>query len=183
MDVTTDQTLKIADDGEIETLDCAGLLTFHQGDSWFGLSVGFRALQLAGQMFSKEHLWDRRDLNVASGHPGPGVRDAIEYVTRCVSRKRYCLTVPQDDVKCGKDMKFEWQVSDGHRTVELRLRPGFVPNAFFELLDRRNTEKKQHDDRQRFDDLKRELSERLWDEPLAKSFEVRVERAPVSNHA
>lgn len=183
MHVATDQTLKIADHGEIEMLDYAGLLNFHQGDSWFGLSVGFRVMQIAGRRLSTDRLWDRRELYVVSHHPGAGVRDAIEYVTRSISRDRYRLAVPEGEPRCSRHMEFEWQVSDGAGVVDVRLRPGFVPEAFFELLDRRGTGREQDDDRRRFDELKRELSKWLWSAPFAESFEVQVRRAPVASHA
>ncbi len=225
MSLATEKQLTIADGGQVLYLTYAGLLEFHHGDSWFGLCVGFRALQLAGKVLSATGLWDRQDLYVESGHPGPGVRDAIEYVTRCISRKRFRLANPREGLisspfrhaganrhpvdnvrnphpifprergkgipafagmaaaegyvnqapsrsafRCSRDMRFEWRVSDGYQATEVRLRPYFVPDAFFDLLDQRDTGQERPDDRQRFDDLKRELSERLWRTPLEASF-------------
>ncbi|MCH8163413.1 MAG: hypothetical protein IIA99_04895, partial [Proteobacteria bacterium] len=74
MGVINGQTIKIADHGEIQVLSYAGLLDYHKGDAIWGLSVAFRALQLAASLFSRESLWDRKDLFIVSNHPGPGVR-------------------------------------------------------------------------------------------------------------
>ncbi|MGH6612155.1 MAG: hypothetical protein ACRECQ_18075, partial [Burkholderiaceae bacterium] len=161
----------------------AGLEDFHQGDSWWGLSVGFRALQLAGKVLSRRQLWDREQLRVKSGHPGAGVRDAVEYVTHCVSRKRFSLAMPAYAMRCSRDMRFEWRISDEHDTVEVRLRRGFVPNAFFDLLDRLNTPRERPEDHQRFDEFKLALSDRLWHVRLEDPFAVTVLSAEVDGHA
>lgn len=183
MDVAIGQRLAIADRGKVRHLTYAGLLDFHKGDSWWGLSVGFRALQLAGKVLSKERLWDREQLRVKSGHPGPGVRDAIEYVTHCVSRKRFFLAIPKHAMRCSRDMRFEWWVSDARETVKVRLRRGFVPDAFYDLLDRLNTPQECPEDRQHFDDYKRELSNRLWWVRLEDPFKVDTLTAEVTNRA
>ena len=91
MNVFQEQTLDIADNGRVEHLTYEGLLTFHQGEALWGASVGFRAMQAAGSSLSTERLWDRARILIVSAHPGPGVRDAIEYVTHCVSRNRFRL--------------------------------------------------------------------------------------------
>ncbi|MBA3731737.1 MAG: hypothetical protein H0W93_05130 [Gammaproteobacteria bacterium] len=183
MNVATGKCLTIADHGKVRHLSYAGLLDFHQGDSWWGLSVGFRALQLAGKMLSRKQLWDREHLRVRSGHPGAGVRDAVEYVTHCVSRKRFYLAMPAHAMRCSRDMRFEWRISDECETVVVRLRRGFVPNAFFDLLDRLNTPQERPEDHQRFDDCKRELSNRLWRVRLEDPFVVAVLSAKANSHA
>ncbi|MBA2491644.1 MAG: hypothetical protein ACR2KU_09075 [Gammaproteobacteria bacterium] len=183
MHVAIGKRLAIADRSKVRHLTYAGLLDFHQGDSWWGLSVGFRALQVAGKVLSREKLWDREHLRITSAHPGPGVRDAIEYVTRCVSRGRFRLACSRDEIRCSRNMRFEWRVSDERETVRVRLRRGFVPDAFFDLLDRVNTPRESPEDRQRFDDFKRELSDRLWHVRLEDPFKVDSLDVDVTGHA
>lgn len=110
------RTIRILDDGRLERLHDDGLLEFHKGGAIWGASVAFRALQRAEQCLSEPMPWDRRSLIVTSTHPGPGVSDAIEYVTRCVSRGRYRLTQPERDGQCHRDMHFTWWINDGART-------------------------------------------------------------------
>jgi hypothetical protein len=75
------ETLDILDDGRFLRLTYQELLTFHHDNAVWGATVGYRAMQAAGGALSHETLWDRKFLSIVSAHPGPGVRDAIEFVT------------------------------------------------------------------------------------------------------
>ena len=173
--VVEDRTIRIVDHSEILQLDFAGAKKFHEGDSWWGLAVGFRAMQRGAEVLSRNNLWDRKDLFVVSSHPGPGVRDAIEYVTECVGRKQYRLTDECATQKgCSREMKFEWQISDGEVTAQVKLRTDFVPADFYELLDRLGTDEEQSQDADEFNGYKTELSESLWAEPLSSAFNTEI---------
>lgn len=166
------RSLKIFDDGRLQRLDYDGLLRFQQGNATWGAAVAFRALQQAGRCFSQPTLWERRQLTVTSAHPGPGVRDAVEYVTRCVSRGRYHLTQPEQAGQCHKGMQFAWWVSNGIKTVSVQLREGFVPEDFFVLVDRIDTPLEQSSDRGQLEHMKAQLTHQLWREPLDTLFQV-----------
>ncbi len=173
MGVINGQTIKIADHGEIQLLSYAELLDYHNGDSIWGLSVAFRALQLAASLFSRESLWDRKDLFVVSGHPGPGVCDAIEYVTHCISHNRFRLAEEiTHEVKCTSTMKYEWKISYDIHSHVITLRDDFVPNEFYELLDRLNTEQERLEDKKHFDEFKTTLADKIWLEPITSSYLV-----------
>ena len=175
-------TVQIAENGAILTLDYAGARAMHGGDSWWGVAVGFRAMQVAASSLSQTKLWHRDRLNVVSGHPGPGVRDAIDYVTRCVEHKRFRLSGTQTDCKgCSRDMKFEWWLSDGEMTVAINLRPEFVPEPFYQLLDRLGTDQERAKDRSLFDDFKAELEARIWRQPLSASFETKCSQGALKH--
>ncbi|MGH8127759.1 MAG: hypothetical protein ACRETC_05245 [Gammaproteobacteria bacterium] len=177
------QSLQIADGGKVLTLNYADALTAHGGESWFGVAVGFRMLQATGEALSQQRLWDRNDLFVLSGHPGGGVRDVIEYVTRCVTRKRFRVESGNTESGCRRGMRFAWEVGDGVSVAMTRLRDGFVPEELYVLLDRRRTPaERTHDDRN-FAALKRRLAQRVWDEPLAQLFNVDRVQAGVVGHA
>lgn len=165
-------TIDILDDGHPVRLDYAGALRFHGGSSIWGVAAAFRAMQAAARYFSAQEIWDRRSLRITSAHPGPGVRDAVEYVTHCVSQGRYRLTDPQHEGRCGAGMQFHWWIDDGQCTVAVMLRDGFVPDEFFELVDRADTEREQPADRDTLRQLKHRLIEQLWAEPLERLFHV-----------
>ncbi|MDI3461571.1 MAG: hypothetical protein OJF50_000392 [Nitrospira sp.] len=173
--IEQDKTIDILDHGRLERLDYAGLLQFHQGKAIWGTSVTFRALQRAAQCLSESAMWDRQSLQVTSAHPGLGVRDAIEYVTHCVSRKRYRLTEPEREGHCHKDMRFAWWIDDGVRSVAIALRDGFVPETFFALVSRIETPMERPDDREWLERLKERLTEQLWTESLNDLFHVTVD--------
>lgn len=167
-------SLAILDEGHLERLDYGGLLRFHKGGAIWGATVAFRALQRAASCLSVPSLWDRRSLMVTSAHPGPGVRDAFEYVTRCVSRGRYRLTHPQQEGQCHRDMQFAWWIDDGAKTVSVSLREGFVPAEFFALVDRIETPTEQPGDEEQLEQLKAELTKQVLGESLDELFRVAV---------
>ncbi len=163
------QEINIADDGQVLRLNFSGLLEYHGGGAVFGAAVGFRALQAAGRILSRDQTWDRKNLQVFTGHPGPGVRDAIEYVTRVVTRGGF---QPPAETQCNSSMKFVWKMDEGKSSVILRLRDGFLPPRFFELLDRIQSDKDTPDARKEFAALKLQLSRSIWDQPLDELFEI-----------
>ncbi|WNM63263.1 hypothetical protein [Candidatus Nitrospira neomarina] len=82
MKLLNSEILEILEAGQLQRLTYWWLPAFHRGNAMWGASVGYRAMQAAGLALSHELLWDRKGLFVVSSHPGPGVRDAIEFVTR-----------------------------------------------------------------------------------------------------
>ncbi|MEI9887665.1 MAG: hypothetical protein WDN08_14415 [Rhizomicrobium sp.] len=167
--------VRIKDRGEIKELDYNGAMTEHMGSLWWGTAVGYRAMQAAAQALSKDGLWSRDDLYVVSAHPGPGVQDAIDYVTAAAKRDRYKVVEEADcGMKCNSSMKFEWWVSDGRRTACVKLREDFVPRAFYDLSDRLGTDAESDEDRRQFEISKVTLSTRIWAAPLERNFTVEV---------
>ncbi|MDT0636289.1 hypothetical protein [Spectribacter hydrogenoxidans] len=176
------QSLQIAEAGERLTLRYGEALEYHRGDSWFGVAVGFRMLQAAGAALSRQRLWDRKRLFIVSGHPGDGVRDAVEYVTACASRGRYRVEgAPVGG--CNPSMRFSWEVGDGAAVAALRLRGDFVPDELYALLERRGTAQERDGDHERFAALKRRLVDAIWDEPLAGLFQTDLLDAGMVGHA
>lgn len=173
--------VRIEDHGEIAELDYGGAVTAHTGTLWWGAAVGYRAMQAAAEALSKDGLWSRDNLYIVGAHPGPGVRDAIDYVTHTAARDRYrVVTDANCGTKCNSSMKFEWWVSDGCRTAFIQLRDNFVPRAFYELSDRLGTEAETKEDDRLFETYKVTLSARIWAAPLSHNFHVEVSEQPLA---
>jgi hypothetical protein len=173
--------VRIMDRGEIKEVDYNGAITAHVGSLWWGTAVGYRAMQAAAEALSTDGLWSRDDLYVVGAHPGPGVRDAIDFVTGVVARDRYKVVVDADcGMKCNSSMKFEWWVSDRRRTVFVKLREDFVPRAFYELSDRLGTAAEVKGDKRLFEIFKVTLSTRIWAAPLSRNFSVEVIDRPLA---
>jgi hypothetical protein len=173
-------TVRIKDRGEILELDYDGAICQHPGSLWWGTAVGFRAMQAAAAALSQDDLWERDQLYIVSGHPGPGVRDTIDYVTGVVGRDRYRVVVAEGcGMQCNSKMKYEWWVSDGERTANINLRPDFVPQEFYELTDRLETSETTKEDIRAFRIFKVNLSTRIWNAPLEESFRVEVVDEPL----
>ena len=175
------RTVSISDNGTPVLLHYNDLESYHMGDSWWGCTVGFRAMQVAANVFAQTTSWDRYCLYVVSGHPGQGVKDAIEFVTHCISKKRFELTEEMQNLKgCSRNMQFKWWISNGSTTVFIQLRDGHIPALFFDLLDRLGTEKEIDSDREEFDQLKMDLSQQGWQLELDEMFNVRQLSKPLS---
>ena len=173
-------SVRIADRGQVLTLDYDGAVCRHTDSLWWGTAVGFRAMQVAAQALSAEKLWDREHLYVVSGHPGPGVQDTIDYVTDVSRRDRYKAIFAEGcGMQCNSKMKYEWWVSDGERTANINLRRDFVPRAFYDLSDRLGTEHTSKEDIRAFRVFKVNLSTRIWNATLEESFRVTVEPRPL----
>ena len=173
-------TIRIKDKGEVLELDYDGAICQHPGSLWWGTAVGFRAMQVAAQALSKDELWSRDNLYVVTGHPGPGVKDTIDYVTGTASRDRYKTSLAEGcEMKCNSKMKYEWWVSDGVKTVNINLRPDFVPREFYELSDRLETNETTKEDIKSFRIFKVNLSTRIWNAPLEENFSVEVYDRPL----
>lgn len=173
--------VRIKDRGQIQEIDYSAAISKHVGSLWWGTAVGYRAMQAAAEALSAGGLWSRDDLYVVAAHPGPGVRDAIDYVTHVVGRDRYKLiTAGECGAKCNSTMKFEWWVSDKERTAFIQLREDFVPLDFYHLSDRLGTPQESDDDRRMFEVFKVTLSTRIWAAPLSRNFHVRVEEKPLA---
>jgi len=172
--------IRIKDQGEVLELDYDGAICQHPGSLWWGTAVGFRAMQVAAKALSKDDLWSRDNLYIVTGHPGPGVKDTIDYVTGAASRDRYTTILADGcEMKCNSKMKYEWWVSDGERTANINLRQDFVPREFYELSDRLETNQTTKDDIRSFRIFKVNLSTRLWAAPLEENFTVEVIDKPL----
>lgn len=67
------------------------LKKFHGTRSICGLTVGYTVMRAAWASLADGEPLDRNDITVETGFPGPGARDAVEMVTRAVSREAFML--------------------------------------------------------------------------------------------
>ena len=169
--------IRIVDNGDVKTLDYQDACAEHQRSLWWGTAVGYRAMQVAAKALSQDQLWSRGNLNVVSGHPGPGVLDSLNFVTGCADNDR--LTVmenPNCQGRCNSEMKFEWWVSDGKQTAHVALREDFVPVEFYQLTDRQVYGETLDSDGKLFELFKVNLSSRLWVGSLEENFSVELQQ-------
>lgn len=160
----------INDHGRLLQLSYNDALSFHKGNAYWGCALAYRMLQLAGKLLSREKIWERQNLHIWSGHPGPGVRDTIEYVTGCVSERRYELTCKTTEPRCVGEMDFSWKVNDGTQCVDLKLAEDIVPKAFLTLLDRFKHKEAQKTDQAALEAFKRSMTDKIWRRDLEDAF-------------
>jgi hypothetical protein len=168
--VNTNSDIHINENGARLTRNFEDALKFHQGNAYWGCALAFRMLQYAEKLLSREKLWERQNLTIESGHPGPGVRDTIEYVTGCISAGRFILTCDTTEARCVSGMDYSWQVNDGQRCLKLKLAEGIVSSEFFRLLDKINRNEANAQQVERLEWLKRAMMEKIWSLDLEQVF-------------
>jgi hypothetical protein len=168
-------TIRVMEAGKLIELDYDGAMSAHAGSLWWGTAVAYRAMQVVAAALSRDGLWSRDQLTVVTAHPGGGVRDAVNYVTRAVEQKRFTVVSDKDcGMRCNSTMKYEWWVSDGEKTAHVALRSDFVPWNFYLLMDRLGKPDTTDADKAAFDIFKVNLSAKIWNYPLMESYSVSV---------
>ncbi|CAM3759898.1 hypothetical protein [Kerstersia gyiorum] len=107
----------------------------------------------------------RNELSVLSGHPGPGVRDAFEFITRAATRGCYQVDTALPWARYSQDgsRSYSFVLTCREQSVRAVLRAGVLPPAFFQLLSSRRQE-----DAEPFRLLRRQLAHQMLDaEPEA----------------
>lgn len=113
------------------------MVAAYHGQSALAMAaIVFQAQRAAFAVLSPENTPARRDISIVSGHPGPGVRDAFEFVTRAVTRGAYSVdrALPEARFVPGHDISYSFRITLGERTAEMALLPGVLPQRFFELV-------------------------------------------------
>ena len=166
-----DSTIVIHDHGRPLRLEFSALLAYHGGGALAGAAIGYRAMAAAGAVLSAEQPWDRQSLSVVSWHNGPGVRDAIEFVTRAITRNRFERRESGAAPGCSSAAAFRFEVADGRRVVGLSLRGQVVDPAFFELAGTPSRSPQQEAELTR---LKAVVADAVMALPADRLFEIRV---------
>src|SRR5262245_29875695 len=81
----------------------------------------FQAMRAAFAVLSPDKPPARGDISIVSGHPGPGVRDSFEAVTRAVTRGAYTVdrSRPEARLAPGHDISYSFRIAIGGRTAEI----------------------------------------------------------------
>lgn len=160
----------LGEEGPI-SLPFSAVQAYHGHGALAMLAITYQGMQGAMQRLqacNDGQLLARKDLVVTSGHPGPGVRDAFEFITRAATRGCYRIDTSLPWARYSQDgarsysFVLEWR---GHE-VRGVLREGALPARFFSLLA-----SKQPGAAEDFQRLRRQLAH----EVLAQSPEVLFE--------
>lgn len=112
----------------------AAVAAYHGQGALAMLAVTFRALEVALKALSPDQAPKRSDITIVSGHPGPGVRDSFEFVTRAVTRGVYTVDRSLPDARLApSDISYSFRVTLGGRTAEIAVLPTALPARFFVL--------------------------------------------------
>lgn len=135
------------------------VLAYHGHGALAMLALMFQGLRGAlARLQENGQAVPRAELQVTSGHPGPGVRDAFEFVTRAVTRGCYEVdtSLPEARYSQTNDKSYSFYLSRGQRRVHSVLRAGVLPPEFFALLGDATPQ-----GRQRHAELRSEIARRV----------------------
>ena len=164
-------TVSVKDaDGPIE-ISFEDLKKYHGTQALCGLTVGYTVLSAAWQSLSDGEPLDRDDITVETAFPGPGARDAVEMVTRAVSREAFkVVSDKKPDANIAEAAKgaYWYKVTAKGRSVELGLKQGVLPKEFLGLRRKLLAGDATAEEAETFRGLQKELSSRLlsMDNPL-----------------
>lgn len=124
--------------GEEDGIDIffPALAAYHGQSALAMLAITFQGLRAALTHLSPTSPAPRAEISIVSGHPGPGVRDAFEFVTRAATRGTYVVdrSLPKARLNPRTEISYSFRLTLRDRTVEAALRPGFLPQRFFDLF-------------------------------------------------
>lgn len=137
---------------------------YHGRDSIGGLSLGYRLLHFALKKLCGERIPERKEIFFKTAFPGPGLRDAVEMITRAVTENRYTV-VENPEVRAAPEgvyghMYFE--VSAGGKTLVCVLKPGVISDEFIVTGRRIKQGINDEAETKHWQLLKEQLSAAVW---------------------
>ena len=114
----------------------------YHGDICVCLTIAFRATQLSiSQLWSGE-IPRRGDFKIISALPTPGSKDAFEFITRVITRKKgtdfdFKLLEGTDKKNMAKDnFTFTFIRKSTNKQIKIRVKEAVFPEGYFELRNK-----------------------------------------------
>ena len=129
--------VEIKNEDRVLSLDYECLKQYHQDTNYAMLAITFKGLQKAMTMFPAG-IPERKNIKILSAHPGTGVRDAFEFITRVITNNNFVLdtTLPYANYNPHKEMGYYYEISDGKNTISLTLKEGILMKEFFDYFEK-----------------------------------------------
>ncbi|GEK34877.1 hypothetical protein [Kurthia sibirica] len=153
-------SIKVKDYGYIVEIAFEDIRKLHGIRAYMAIGVGYRILEAAVRELGQGEIISREDIQVITGHGGPGFRDAIEFVTRAVTRDQYTVdpTYPVAQYDPHRPTGYVYIFTlKGEKTIQITLNKSFLPPIFYDYLLKGREESftaVEYDDNER---LKKEL--------------------------
>ena len=161
-------------DGPIE-ISFDDVKKYHGTRSLCGLTVGYTVLGAAWASLSDGEPLDRNDITVETAFGGPGARDAVEMVTRAVSREAFQLVgnkQPDENIAEAAKGAYWYRITANGRAVELGLKQDILPKDFIRLRRKSLAGEASAEEMKAFRSLQIELSNRLLSMDPLSAFNV-----------
>jgi hypothetical protein len=116
------------------------ITAYHGGRYPAGTALAYQALSLAQElMFPDGGFFERGKCSVETAFMGSGFMDAVEMILRCRSLGLYKadpeITAPEGTPPAPVTGKFFYRFIQRDGVVELALKPGIVPQEFYEATE------------------------------------------------
>jgi formylmethanofuran dehydrogenase subunit E len=114
----------------------------YHGDICVCLTIAFRATQLAISQLWKGEIPRRGDFEIISALPTQGSRDAFEFITRVITRKKgtdFDLKLPEgtDRKNMAKEnFTFSFIRKSSNEQIKVRVKEAVFPEGYFELRNK-----------------------------------------------
>ena len=134
-EIARSATIHVMGEEEPIEIGFASVMAYHGQAALAMLAITFQGLRATLPRLSPVSVPQRSDITVVSGHPGPGVKDAFEFVTRAVTRNAYTVdrSLPEARLNPKADISYSFRVTLDHRTLSAALRPNVLPARFFRI--------------------------------------------------
>ncbi len=167
--------VKIRNKDRVLSLGYECLKQYHQDTNYAMLAITFKGLQKAMEMFPNG-IPQRENIKILSAHPGTGVRDAFEFVTRVVTNNNLIIdtTLPYANYNPHKEMGYYYEISDGKNTICLTLREGILVQKFFDYFGKLKNNTASEVEIDDFTDLKEFIEKQVLTMTPNEIFEYEV---------
>ncbi len=158
------EVVKVIEQGVELDIPFHACVLYHGKDSIGGLSLGFRLMHWALNYLSEDGKIPRReDIRFKTAFPGPGLRDAVEMISRAVTYDRYeVLSQAPEGVPEGVygHMYFEIYLKD--KVVKVALKPGVISDDFIRTGRQYKRGELSADGIKHWESLKASLADTVW---------------------
>src|SRR5690606_4864212 len=135
-----------------------------------GVAHGFKVLERALPLLANGATPERREISIRTSFGGPGGRDALEMVTRCLTENRLSIEPELAQTERGDTMaRYVWLLTYRGKTVSLRIRDGIVRDEFIALGRKPG---RTPDEDARLEYLKSEMAGRILALPAEQVYET-----------
>lgn len=129
--------IQIYDHGYLLDINFEDIRKLHGIRAYMAIGVGYRVVEAALKELGNGEILSREDLQVLSGHGGPGFRDAIEFVTRAKTRGQYTVdpTYPVAQYDPHRPTGYVYIFTNKKQeSVQVSLNEDFLPPIFYDYL-------------------------------------------------
>ncbi|MFC9518804.1 hypothetical protein ACFTSD_23970 [Nocardiaceae bacterium NPDC056970] len=162
--------LDVVDQGASLTFTFADLMKYHGPNAPGGVAHALQVLGRALPLLDPSGPVERREVEIATAHGGPGVRDAFELVLRATTGGRYDVDPALARPERGNTLaNYVFRLTYRGRTVTLQVREGFVADEFIDLV---NKPGRTESEEARLVVLKQEMTDRLLAVPATEVYDV-----------